>query len=147
MRKILLLLIIWLFYSCASKKTTIEYKEKIVLDTISVFKDRIISKQVIDTLIVENPCDSLGILKDFEKTIKTDIAEVKLTNNKGNIQATINIDSIQQVWEKEFRKSINKDVHIKEVKVIKYKVPFWAIMAIIFLFLFNVIQLKNKLPF
>ena len=38
---------------CASKKTTVEYRDKLVIDTISVFKDRIISKQVIDTLVVE----------------------------------------------------------------------------------------------
>lgn len=141
------LILILLFTSCVAKKTKIEYKERILRDTVSVFKDRIISKQVIDTLLVEKPCDSLGNLKDFEKTIKTDIAEVKLTNNNGSIQATVNIDSIQQVWEKEFKSTFKKEVDTKFVEVVKFRYPFWMILTIIVLFLLNIVQLKRRLPF
>ena len=134
-----------LITGCVAKKTKIEYKERIVKDTVSLFKDRIITKPVIDTLLIEEPCDSLGNLKDFEKTIKTDIAEIQLTNNKGNIQATINIDSVQQVWEKEFKSSFKKEKELKEVEVVKFRYPFWLIVCLAISVLANLALLKITL--
>ena len=147
MRKLCYIILLLLITGCVAKKTKIEYKERVVKDTVSVFKDRIISKAVIDTLLVEKPCDSLGNLKDFERTIKTDVAQVKLTNNKGAIEVAVNIDSIQQVWEKEFRSSFKKEKEIKEVKVVKFRHPFWLILSLIVSILLNITLLRKKLPF
>jgi hypothetical protein len=143
MKKLILFIILIASFSCATKKTTVEYKEKILIDTVRVFKDRIISKMIIDTLTVEAPCDSLGNLKEFEKTIKTDIAEIVLSNSNGKIQARINIDSIQQVWEKEFKSTVKKEVQLKEVKVTKFKIPLWIIIVLLCSLAFNVVLIRN----
>ena len=143
MKKIIFIILVSIISGCASKKTIVEYKDRLVIDTISIFKDRIISKQVIDTLVIESPCDTLGNLKDFEKTIKTEIVEIKLINNKGNIQATVNIDSIQQVWEKKFKSSFKSDTKIKEVEIIRNKIPFWIIILLIASFGFNILLLRR----
>tara|TARA_R110002124_G_scaffold141618_1_gene306174 strand:+ start:136 stop:576 length:441 start_codon:yes stop_codon:yes gene_type:complete len=145
MKKIIFIILVLIISGCASKKTIVEYKDRIVIDTISIFKDRIISKQVIDTLVIESPCDTLGNLKDFEKTIKTEIVEIKLINNKGNIQATVNIDSVQQVWEKKFKNSFKRDTKIKEVEIIRNKIPFWIIILLIASFGFNILLLRRFL--
>ena len=148
MKKLFYIAFLMLITGCVSKKTKIEYKERIVKDTVSVFKDRIITKSVIDTLLVEEPCDSLGNLKGFEKTIKTDIAEIQLTNNKGNIQVTINIDSLQQVWEKEFKSSIKKEKEIKQIEVVKFRYPLWLIVCLVVSVIANIALLKTtNLPF
>ena len=145
MKKIIFIILVLIISGCASKKTIVEYKDRLVIDTISIFKDRIISKQVIDTLVIESPCDTLGNLKDFEKTIKTEIVEIKLINNKGNIQATVNIDSVQQVWEKKFKNSFKRDTKIKEVEIIRNKIPFWIIILLIASFGFNILLLRRFL--
>tara|TARA_R110000744_G_C19132587_1_gene537237 strand:- start:67 stop:543 length:477 start_codon:yes stop_codon:yes gene_type:complete len=145
MKKIIFIILVSIISGCASKKTIVEYKDRLVIDTISIFKDRIISKQVIDTLVIESPCDTLGNLKDFEKTIKTEIVEIKLINNKGNIQATVNIDSVQQVWEKKFKNSFKRDTKIKEVEIIRNKIPFWIIILLIASFGFNILLLRRFL--
>ena len=143
MKKIIFIILVSIISGCASKKTIVEYKDRLVIDTISIFKDRIISKQVIDTLVIESPCDTLGNLKDFEKTIKTEIVEVRLVNNNGNIQATVNIDSIQQVWEKKFKSSFKRDTKIKEVEIIRNRIPFWLIILLIASIGFNILLLKR----
>lgn len=143
MRKLIYLIFLFLFFSCGTKKTTVEYQEKVIIDTLKIFKDRIISKAVIDTLVIESPCDTLGNLKDFEKVIRTEVVEVSLSNVKGNIEAAINIDSIQQVWEKEFKKTIKENVKIKEIVIKKKKIPFSLILALILSITLNVALLRK----
>ena len=148
MKKLFYIAFLMIITGCVAKKTKIEFKERTIKDTVSVFKDRIITKSVIDTLLVEKPCDSLGNLKDFEKMIKTDIAQVRLTNNKGNIEATINIDSIQQVWEKEVKSSIKKEKEIKQIEVVKFRYPLWLIVCLVVSVIANIALLKTiNLPF
>ena len=71
MKKILLIIIIGLFaHSCVSKKVVTEFKEVVKLDSVYIVKDRFITKKVVDTLVVESPCDTVtGLLKDFDKEI------------------------------------------------------------------------------
>jgi hypothetical protein len=142
-KKLIYLIILFFTLSCGTKKTTIQYKEKVIVDTLTVFKDRIISKPVIDTLLIKTPCDTLGQLKDFEKTIKTEVVEVVISNIKGNIQATVNIDSIQQVWEKEYRKTIKDNIKIKEVIIKKKKIPFSLILALILSITLNIALIRK----
>jgi len=143
MKKLIFFFIFVSSFSCATKKTSVEYKEKVLIDTVRVFKDRIISKMVIDTLTIESPCDSLGNLKEFEKTIKTDIAKIVLSNRNGKIQVRINIDSIKQVREKVFKSTVNKEVQVKEVKVVKFKVPLWIVVLLLSSVAFNVVLLRK----
>lgn len=143
MKKLIFFFIFVASFSCATKKTSVEYKEKVLIDTVRVFKDRIISKMVIDTLTIESPCDSLGNLKEFEKTIKTDIAKIVLSNRNGKIQARINIDSIKQVREKVFKSTVKKEVQVKEVKVVKFKVPLWIVVLLLSSVAFNVVLLRK----
>ena len=64
------IIIFFIFTSCVAKKTTTEFKEVIKRDSIYIIKDRFITQKVVDTLIVESPCDSVtGVLKDFEKEV------------------------------------------------------------------------------
>jgi hypothetical protein len=133
-----------LLYSCATRKNITKIKEVVKVDSIYITKDRFITKQVNDTITIEQPCDSLGRLKDFSRVFVSDKVKVSLKSIKGNIQATVNIDSIVNSKIYEFKKNYKtkKEIVIKET--VKYKVAFihWLIHIICALFIFLLIRLK-----
>lgn len=145
MKKILVIIIIGLFaYSCVSKKVVTEFKEVVKLDSIYITKDRFITKQVNDTITIEQPCDSLGGLKDFERVIVSDKVKVSLKSVKGNIQATVDIDSIVNEKIKEYKSNFKANTQIKEVELIKYKTPFYHWLIHIIFALLIALLLKFK---
>lgn len=144
---IIFLILILFLHSCTAKKTVVEFKEKIVKDTVNVYKERLVTKQVIDTLLVEQPCDSLGNLKDFEKEIKTEKAKVTLKSVNGSIEVQVNLDSIVNQRIKEFKSSYKTEKEIKEVNIVKFRYPLWLILTAIISILINILLLKSKLPF
>ncbi|QOD60666.1 hypothetical protein H9I45_15200 [Polaribacter haliotis] len=147
MKKILLLIILLILNSCTAKKTVTEYKERIVKDTVNVFKERLVTKQVIDTLLIEKPCDSLGNLKDFEKEIRTEKAKVTLKSVNGNIQVDVNLDSIVNQRIAEYKSTYKSKVDTKEVEIIKFRYPLWLIITAIVSILLNLVLLRIRLTF
>ena len=137
-------LLIFFFGGCVAKKSTIEYKERIVRDTVNIETVKTIIKPIKETLIVENPCDSLGILKQFDKEIKTELSSVRVFNDKGVIKAEINIDSLKQVLRTEFKSNYVAKTDTKEVEIIRYKYPLWLVLTLIISILLNILLLKGK---
>ena len=134
-----------LLFSCVAKKTSTEYKEVIKRDSIYIVKDRFITQKVIDTLIVEYPCDSVtGVLKNFEKEIITPQAKVKLKSVKGNIEVSVNIDSIVSSKVTEFKQNYESENHKKDKEKIIYLTPLWmwGIILIQGLIIFLLIRFK-----
>ncbi len=129
-KKIVLLILIGFFYNCVSKKLVTEKKEVIKIDSIYILKDRFITKQVNDTIVITEVCDTLGNLKSFDRVIKTNNVKVALKSVNGSIEATVNIDSIVNSKIQEYKKSYRSKTEIKEIT--KYRVPFW-VWAVIFL--------------
>tara|TARA_R110001606_G_scaffold57787_1_gene139091 strand:+ start:910 stop:1350 length:441 start_codon:yes stop_codon:yes gene_type:complete len=116
-----------LFTSCVAKKTTTEYKEVIKRDSVYIIKDRFITQKVVDTLVVENPCNSItGKLKDFEKEIRTPQAKITLKSVKGSIEVSVNIDSIVSSKVKEFKLNYKDEKEIKEVETVIFRTPLWV---------------------
>ena len=148
MKKIALILLITVsISSCTSKKKIVEYRDRIQKDTITLFKDRVISKPVKEIVTIEEPCDSTGILKDFSRTIKTEKAKVVVSNNAGKLEVKVDIDSIVDTRVSEFKKSYKKDIQIKEKEVIKFRIPFWVWIIISLSIGLNVFLIKDKIPF
>ena len=127
MKKILVIIIIGLLaHSCVSKKIVTEFKEVVKLDSVYIVKDRVVTERVLDTLTIQQPCDTVtGLLKDFEKEIRTSNAKVKLSSVKGSIQVTVNIDSIVNSKISEFKQNYKTEVEYKEINITKYKTPLW----------------------
>jgi len=126
MRKIILLIIIGIFYGCVSKKIVTETKEVIKRDSIYIVKDRFITKQVNDTIVINKVCDTLGNLKSFDRVIKTNNVKVTLKSVKGSIQATVDIDSLVNERIREFKENYQSKTETKEVKITKYRTPLWV---------------------
>ena len=143
-KKIVYLVFILFLFNCKAKKTVVEYKERIVKDTVNVFKERLVTKQVIDTLLIEEPCDSLGNLKEFEKEIRTEKAKVTLKSVDGNIRVDVNLDSIVNQRISEFKATYNKEKEIKEVEIVRYKYPLWLVLLCLLSIFINIVLLKLK---
>ena len=125
MKKIILLL---LLAGCASKKTITEYKDRVVNDTIIKTKTEILVERFTDTLTIEQPCDSLGNLKPFKQLISTKQGKVSLQGKNNVITAEIDLNAYKEIWEKEYKSKLDKNIIIKEKEVVKYKTPLWLIL-------------------
>lgn len=138
------ILILLIFTSCTAKKIVTQTKEVVVNDTIILTKDRIITKAVNDTILINNPCDSLGILKPFKERLKTVQGQITIQSKNNVLEATINLDSIVQSIEKRYE---SKTVDIKEKSdtlKVKYKTPIWIVLSLIFSVIINLLLLKIK---
>jgi len=118
------------FVSCKSNKSVTEYKETLRIDTIK--SEKIIEKfrAVHDTLVITNPCDSSGLLSTFYSRLVLPNGSVTIKSDKGQIRATIDIDSIRQEIENIYRNSQNKTIEYRDREIIKYRVPTWVVMLL-----------------
>ena len=127
----LLLFSILIVSSCKPSKVTTIVSEKIRIDTIRDYKVITKYNAIHDTLTIENPCDSLGILTTFYSKITLPQGKVIIRSYKGKIQATINIDSIASVYEKKYRYKETSNVTNSSNIVTKTVIPSWAIITIL----------------
>ena len=130
MRKLILLLFV-IIASCRPVKTVTEYKEVVRVDTFKIERSAKILPAVHDTLIIDNPCDSSGILSTFYSKIKIPQGQVVIRSVRGKIEASVDIDSIAHVYEDKYRSKSESSVKTKDVEIIKYRVPTWAVITIL----------------
>ena len=132
------------FYSCKPTKSVNIITEKIRIDTIRDYKVITRFKAVHDTLTIENPCDSTGILNTFYSKITVPQGRIIIRSYKGNIQATINIDSIENVYRNMYASSLSTDKLISNKEKVTNIIPTWCILTIIFqgLIIFGYIYLR-----
>lgn len=117
-------------FSCKQTKTLTEYKETLRIDTIK--SEKIVEKfrAVRDTLVITNPCDSSGILSSFYSRLVLPNGSVTIKSHKGQIRATIDIDSMRNEIENNYRNSQVKWIEYRDKEVIKYQVPTWVVMLL-----------------
>jgi hypothetical protein len=130
MQKFIILLACVAFVSCKSNKSVTEYKETLRIDTIK--SEKIIEKfrAVHDTLVITNPCDSSGLLSTFYSRLVLPNGSVTIKSDKGQIRATIDIDSIRQEIENIYRNSQKNTIEYRDREIIKYRVPTWVVMLL-----------------
>lgn len=132
------------FYSCKPTKSFNIITEKIRIDTIRDYK--VITKydSVHDTLTIANPCDSTGILTRFYSKITVPQGRIIIRSYKGNIQATVNIDSIENVYQNLYASTLSTDKLISNKEKVTNIIPTWCILTIIFqgLIIFGYLYLR-----
>lgn len=129
--------------SCRTKQLVSNQLTTTVHDTIKDYRLDIRYNAVHDTLLIENPCDSLGILKDFYSKTTLPQGKVVIRSHKGNIQATIDIDSIAQVYESKYKSIVRKSAENKETIVRINTIPKWAIWVMAIGAIFTFLYLRN----
>lgn len=127
----LLLFIILMAASCKPSKVVTVVSEKIRIDTIINEKTIVKFNAIHDTLTIDNPCDSAGILTTFYSKITLPQGKIIIRSYRGKIQATVNIDSIRSVYEKKYRYMETSDVKNSTKVVTKVTYPSWLVTAFI----------------
>ena len=128
---IYLLLFMVFLGSCKPSKVVTVVSEKIRIDTIINEKVIVKFNAIHDTLTIDNPCDSAGILTTFYSKITLPQGKVIIRSYRGKIQATVNIDSIRSVYENKYRYKETSDVKASEKIVTKVTYPSWLVTAFI----------------
>jgi len=116
--------------SCKPTKQLTQIKETIKVDTFTRNVDRYIYKSVHDTLTIENPCDSLR-LKDFYYKSNLPQGKVIIRSLKGKIQATIDIDSIVNVYELMYKAKLSSSSNVITKYVRTNIIPQWVLITIL----------------
>lgn len=144
MRYLLILLACVALLSCKHTKTLTEYKEVVKIDTFKSEKIVERFKAIHDTLTISNPCDSSGILSNFYSKIVLPQGRVIIRSIGGNIQAQVDIDSMRNEIENNYRNSQVKWIEYRDKEVIKYRVPTWVAILLLIEFLALVAWLYLK---
>ena len=131
MKKFLIIAIV-LFASCKPSKTIIKENTIVKYDTIHTSDVIYKTKAIRDSIIIENPCDSAGILTAFYSKFVIPQGTITLRSARGRIEAKIDIDSIESVYKSKYQLSKSNNVQISNKEVIKNVVPAWAIITIFF---------------
>ena len=121
---------IYLTLSCKPLQKVTTSSIVTVHDTIRDIKIIERYKAVHDTLVIDNPCDSSGILSNFYSKLVIPQGKVIIRSLNGKIQATVNIDSIQSVYESKYKSLVNKNVENEKIFIRTNVVPSWAIITI-----------------
>jgi hypothetical protein len=92
-------------------------------------------KAIHDTMTIVNPCDSSGLLSNFYSKLVLPQGKVIIRSVGGNIQAQIDIDSMRNEIENNYRNSNVKWIEYRDKEVIKYRVPTWIVVLLLIEFL------------
>jgi hypothetical protein len=130
MKRLTFLFILFTIISCRTSKVETQ-KSIIKIDTFRTEKIVHIFNSVKDTLIIENPCDSSGILTRFYSKITIPQGRIIIRSYKGSIKATIDIDSIKNVYEKQYQSKLKENEHITFERIVREVIPTWAILTMI----------------
>ena len=144
MKKLAILLACVAFISCKPTKTITEYKELVRIDTIQSVKIVEKYRAIHDTLTIVNPCDSSGVLSNFYSKLILPQGKVVIRSIGGNIQASIDLDSMRTEIENNYRNSRVKEIQYRDKEVIKYRVPTWVVILLLIEFLALVAWLYLK---
>lgn len=131
MNKIAFLFLFLTIISCKPSKVVTVISEKIRIDTILNYKVITKYNAIHDTLTIENPCDSAGILTRFYSKITIPQGRIIIRSYKGSIKATIDIDSIKSIYEKQYQSRLKDSQHLTFERIVREVVPLWAILTII----------------
>lgn len=130
MNKLAFLFLLLTIISCKTSKVETQ-KSIIKIDTFRTEKIVHIYNSVRDTLIIENPCDSLGLLTRFYSKITIPQGKIIIRSYKGSIKATIDIDSIKSIYEKQYQSKLKESDHITFERIVREVIPTWAILTML----------------
>ena len=121
------ILSIILMFSCKPLQNVTTTKEVVRIDTVRDYKVITKFNAIHDTLTIENPCDSSGILTSFYSRIRIPQGKVTVRSVQGKIQATVDIDSIESVYRDKYNSSLKTDTYKNEKVIRTNEIPKWVI--------------------
>lgn len=149
MRYLITILVFALIFigSCKPKQIIVE-KEKLVTKYDTIRKDSIVEKQipVYTAFEITEPCDSLGLLKEFKQKFKTKTVHVEVESKNGNININVNLDSIKEVAIKEYRESVKDTTTSESKETTIYRTSKWTWIFLIAAIVGWILAFRKYIP-
>ena len=120
------LFILLLLVGCKAKHTTTT-----VTKTDTIYKEKIvkITEPIINEVIIEQPCDSLGNLKPINYTTNAGKVKVVLKSIRDTLYLTTNVDSIVDSRIKDYKSSYKAEkIEIVKVKYKNKKIMWYSLL-------------------
>ena len=133
------IIILSLFSMCCAKKSIIETKEVIKIDSVLVTKE--IVKRFTDTLTVKSLCDSVtGKLKPFKRSIIIPQGNITIEGINNEIKHSLDLKGYENTIEKKYKNIYEKNLS----EIVKLKTPFyhWIIHFLCVLIIFLLFRLR-----
>ncbi len=125
--KYLIFLLLIFAVSCKPAQTVTVYKDVIKVDTVRDIKTITKFQAVHDTLTIDNPCDSSGILTNFYSSVRVPQGKIIIRSVQGKIQATVDIDSIESVYRDKYKSQLATSTYKNEKVIRTNEIPKWAV--------------------
>ena len=138
MKKVILLLFIILITSC---KSSVKVVETHSIDTVFVEKIITITPAQINTLVIDNPCDSVGNLRPFDYSFGKGESKTKIVAKNNTIILETKSPVIVETNTREKIVSIDTSATNKTI----YKTPKWAWITMIVMSCIIVLLVKFRL--
>ena len=144
MKQIYIFLSILLLASCKPSKSVIEYRYVSKMDTIVKVQTNHVYDTVNDTILIDNPCDSTGILNRFYSKIAIPFGQVVAKNKGKKLQVVVNTKKLV-VRDDSTYKSKNNEYYITKEKEIKVPyTPQWLIYSLLATSVLSFLYIREK---
>lgn len=131
--------------SCKSTKLTNSVSTRIQIDTVREIRITERFNAVHDTLTIDNPCDSAGILTTFYSRIVLPQGKIVIRNLSGKINTTVDIDSIKNVYSNIYKSKENSSSTNYTKIVTKNIIPRWTIWFMAVTSLLSFLYIRDKI--
>ena len=120
-----------ILFSCTRTASTYTNKESVRIDTFYRYREIVKTVPQRDSIVIFNPCDSLGIINKFYAQISIPNGKVNIQTKGGNIVASVvsNADTSVVVDSTKIRET-SKDTSVVEKIVVKNVIPSWIIITL-----------------
>lgn len=142
--KYLIFLLLIFAVSCKPAQTVTVYKDVVKVDTLRDIKTITKFQAVRDTLIIDNPCDSSGILTNFYSSVRVPQGKIIIRTVQGKIQATIDIDSIESVYRDKYKSLLASDTSKNEKIIYKTEIPKWVVWFMAISGILSFLYIRDK---
>ncbi len=136
-----------LLVSCKRPQSTYSSKEIVRTDTFFRYREVIKTLPQKDSVVIFNPCDSLGIINRFYAQISIPNGKVEVQSKSNRIIATVVTDKTVSVNDSTRKDTSSKDSSVVEKVVVKNIIPSWIIIVLFIETMIILLYLYFKLIF
>jgi hypothetical protein len=148
MRHLIFIIIpIFTLLSCKRPQSTYSSKETVRTDTFFRYREVIKTLPQKDSIVIFNPCDSLGIINRFYAQISIPDGKVEIQGKDNKIMATVRSNGAVSVMDSVQVRSAKKDSSVVEKVVVKTIIPTWIIVTLFIETMIILLYLYYRLTF
>ncbi len=137
-----------LLSSCKRTQTTYSSKETVRIDTFFRYREVIKTLPQKDSIVIFNPCDSLGIINRFYAQISIPNGKVEIQSKNNHIVASVVATGItSSIVDSTKIKETSRSTSAVEKVIVKNIIPSWIIVVLFIETLIILLYLYFKLIF